>query len=103
MSTKRVQIIGSLYPTNIRIAEINLFSANWEGEASPYAQEVVIDGITPYSQVDITPSVAQLAEFHNKDICFVTENEDGIVTVFCIGQKPKNDYTMQVTITEVSV
>lgn len=103
MATKRVQIIGSLYPKNIRIADISLLSANWDGEASPYSQVVVIEGITPYSQVDITPSVEQLAEFHNKDVSFVTENEDGVVTVFCIGQKPQNDYIMQVTITEVSV
>ena len=89
--------------TNIRIAEISLISANWESEASPYSQVITIGGITPYSQVDITPSVEQLAEFHNKDIAFVTENEDGVVTVYAIGQKPQNDYIMQVTITEVSV
>ena len=104
MSTKRVQIIGSLRPSNnIRIAEISLLSSSWVGEESPYSQVVTIDGISAYSQVDITPNITQLAEFHNKDIGFVTENEDGVVTVFCIGQKPQNDYIMQVTITEVSV
>jgi hypothetical protein len=103
MSTKRIQIIGAMPQTNIRIAEINLYAANWEGDENLYSQIVAIDGITPYSQVDLTPSVAQLVEFYNKDITFVTENEDGVVTVFCIGQKPKNDYIMQVTITEVSV
>lgn len=101
MATKIVQILGSLNKANIRVADISLLAASWEGDVSPYSQKVVIDGITPYSQVDITPDVIQLSEFHNKDIAFVTENEDGVVTVFCIGQKPQNDYVMQVTITEV--
>ena len=93
----------SMDKSNIRIAEISLWAANWEGSESPYSQVVAIDDITPYSQVDITPDVEQLSEFHNKDIAFVTENEDGIVTVFAIGDKPRNDYIMQVTITEVRV
>ena len=84
-----------------RIAYIDLPASNWQGAASPYSQVVSVDGISENSQVDLTPSVEQLAIFHNKDIAFVTENEDGIVTVYCIGQKPANDYTIQVTITEV--
>ena len=86
-----------------RIAEIELLAANWIGDASPYSQVVTIPGITKYSQVDLTPSVAQLTIFHNKDLAFVAENEDGVVTVYAIGDKPLNDYTMQVTIKEVSV
>ena len=103
MPTRNIQILGNWQQKGIRIAEISLPASGWEGSASPYSQEVKIDGITPYSQVDITPSVEQLVEFHNKDVAFVTENEDGIVTVFCIGQKLVNDYVMQVTITEVAV
>lgn len=83
------------------IAHIELPSANWQGEDNLYSQVVDIDGVTEYSKVDINPSVEQLAVFYQKDIAFVTENEDGVVTVYCIGQKPTNDYTMQVTITEV--
>lgn len=87
----------------VRVAEIELISANWVGDASPYSQIVNIPGITQYSQVDLTPSVEQLAIFHDKDLAFVTENEDGVVTVYAIGDKPLNDYIMQVTIKEVSV
>ena len=53
--------------------------------------------------MDLTPDVEQLAVFYEKDLCFVTENEGGVVTVYAIGQKPANDYTIQVTITEVAV
>lgn len=89
--------------STIRVSEVNLFSASWVGDASPYSQVVTIEGVTPYSQVDLTPSVEQLAVFYDKDLTFVTENENGIVTVYAIGQKPTNDYTIQVTITEVDV
>lgn len=88
-------------PSSARIAEVTLRASAWTGTASPYSQRVTIDGITANSQVDLTPSVAQLVIFHQKDLAFVTENDDGVVTVYAIGDKPTNDYTMQVTITEV--
>ena len=104
MSTKKIQILGSLSPTSIaRIAEVELLAENWVGEDSPYSQVVNIDGITEYSQVDLTPSIEQLVVFYEKDLGFVTENEDGVVTVYALGQKPENDYVIQVTITEVCV
>ena len=81
--------------------EITLLASAWEGEESPYSQVVNIDGITENSQVDLTPSVEQLTIFRQKELALVTENEDGVVTVYAIGDKPTNDYTMQVTITEV--
>lgn len=86
-----------------RISEVTLTAAGWVGAASPYSQVVNIEGVTPYSQVDLTPSIEQLAIFYQKDLAFVTENENGIVTVYALGDKPQNDYTIQVTITEVSV
>jgi hypothetical protein len=86
-----------------KIAYIDLIADKWVGSTSPYSQVVAIDGITANSQVDLTPSVEQLAIFHQKDLAFVTENEDGVVTVYAIGDKPTLDYTMQVTITEVTV
>lgn len=86
-----------------RISEVELLSASWVGEGNLYSQVVTVDGVTEYSQVDLTPSVEQLVVFHEKDLCFVTENDDGVVTAYAIGQKPENDYTIQVTITEVRV
>ena len=86
-----------------RIGEVTLSASAWNGASSPYAQVVNIDGVTENSQVDLTPDVQQLAIFHNKDLAFVTENYGGVVTVYAIGQKPTNDYTIQVTITEVDV
>lgn len=87
----------------LRMAEITLLAKDWVTESNWYSQVVNIAGVTEYSQVDLTPSIEQLAIFHDKDLTFVTENEDGVVTVYAIGDKPTNDYTIQVTIKEVSV
>lgn len=93
--------LGGSTISSARIGEVLLKSSGWVGNASPYSQVVTINGVTENSQVDLTPSVQQLAIFYEKDLAFVTENEGGVVTVYAIGQKPMNDYTIQVTITEV--
>lgn len=85
------------------IGEVTLLASAWKGGNSLYSQVVAVAGVTENSQVDLTPSVEQLAIFYEKDLTFVTENDGGVVTVYAIGQKPMNDYTIQVTITEVSV
>ena len=86
-----------------KIGYVTLLASAWEGSDNLYKQIVDIEGVTANSQVDLTPDVQQLAIFYEKDLTFVTENENGIVTVYVIGQKPANDYTMQVTITEVII
>lgn len=86
-----------------RLSSVTLLASAWKGADSLYSQVVTIKDVTPYSKVDLLPSVEQLAIFHNKDVAFVTENEDGVVTVYAIGVKPTQDYTMQVQITEVAV
>ena len=85
------------------IGEVTLLASAWVTEGTRYSQVVEIDGVTEYSQVDLKPSIEQLDIFHDKDLAFVTENEDGVVTVYALGDKPTNDYTIQVTITEVSI
>ena len=68
--TKLKQSSGS---TTARIGEVTLTASGWRGSASPYSQVVQINGVTKNSQVDLTPSVQQLAVFHEKDLTFVTE------------------------------
>ena len=97
---KRLETLESSVP---RVSEVTLLANKWLGDVSPYHQVVEIAGTTEYSQVDLKPSTEQLDIFHDKDIALVTENEDGVVTVYLIGKKPENDYTMQVSITEVNV
>lgn len=84
-----------------KIGEVVLLASEWVGDTNPYSQIVSVEGVTENSQVDLTPSVEQLMAFYEKDLAFVTENDGGVITVYAIGQKPQNDYTIQVTITEV--
>lgn len=85
----------------VKIGEVTLAASGWSGAENIFSQIVTIEGVTANTQVDLTPSVEQLAIFYEKDLSFVTENDNGVVTVYAIGQKPQNDYTIQVTLTEV--
>lgn len=96
-------VVGGTVKT-ARIADVTLPASEWVYvEEYRYTQVVNIEGVTENSQVDLTPSAEQLIIFRNKDLTFVAENEDGVVTVSAIGQKPTNDYVIQATITEVMV
>lgn len=86
----------------VKTITINLPASKWVGESDSYSQVVSIADITPYSKVDLQPTLEQLVIFHEKDITFVTENDDGIVTIYCIGQKPTLDYDIQATVTEIA-
>lgn len=87
--------------TAVKLAQVTLPAADWKGAESPYFQVVTVEGVSVNSMVNLQPSVEQLEIFHDKDIAFSTENEDGVVTVYAIGDKPSNDYTIQATIMEV--
>ena len=87
--------------TKVKLTHVTLRADNWKGAESPYSQVVEVEGVSVNSMVDLQPSVEQLEIFHDKDLAFSTENEDGVVTVFAIGDKPSNDYTIQATIVEV--
>ena len=110
LSTESKTIVGAINEINEKIqnassaviGEVALKANAWVGTKSPYSQVVNVVGTTENSQVDLTPSVEQLSIFWEKDLALVTENDDGVVTVYAIGQKPQNDYTIQVTITEVA-
>ena len=96
------QRLFDLYMLSVpKIVSITLLASAWEGEDDPYSQVVSIEGVTENTKVDLQPSADQLAIFHDKDLAFVTENDGGIVTVYAIGDKPTQDYTIQATLKEV--
>ena len=88
-------------------ASITIYADKWEQDANSliWHQEVQVNNanITPYSKVDLQLSAEQVAIFYEKDLAFVTENDGGVVTVYCIGTLPQNTYTMQATVSEVAV
>ena len=88
-------------------ANITIYSDKWEqtDDGKMWYQEVQVNNatITPYSKVDLQLSAEQVVIFYEKDLAFVTENDGGVVTVYCIGTLPKNTYTIQATVSEVVV
>ena len=111
--SKRKGLVGASAPVQ---AFINLRGGidNWTPEdvynsdnsviGTRYGQVVNVNNatITPNSKVDLQISSEQMVVFYEKDLAFVTENEDGVVTIYCIGSVPENDYTLQATVTEVA-
>lgn len=87
-------------------SSITIYADRWtEAADNRWYQEVTVNNamITRRSKVDLQPSSKQLAIFHEKGLAFVTENEDGVVSVYCVGQVPTNDYTIQATVMEVAI
>lgn len=83
---------------------VTLYANSWQQASdNRWYQVVTVDNatITANSKVDLQPNSEQLRVFYEKDLAFVTENEDGVVSVYCVGQVPQNNYTIQATVTEV--
>lgn len=98
------QVLAKALP---RVITVELDVAKWEEvacETDPnlgyYKQSVTIDKTTKYSRLDLQPNADMLAEFQNLNLVFVTENNDGIITVYSIGDLPLKSYTMQATVIE---
>lgn len=87
----------------VPVSSIVLRSDAWVDKNGAYSQEVEVAGVTPYTKVDLQPTPEQDKIFHEKALGFVAENDNGVVTVYSIGDKPKDSYTIQVTLTEVTV
>lgn len=83
----------------------SVVNANGETIGYRYGQVVTVSNatITEYSKVDLQVSSEQLVLFSNMSLAFVAENDDGVITVYCVGEIPVDDYTLQVTVTEVGV
>lgn len=83
---------------------VTIYPDKWVQAADDrWYQVVTVDNtiVTSHSKVDLQPSAEQLYVFHNKDLAFVTENKNGVVSVFCIGQVPTNEYIIRAIVTDV--
>ena len=80
---------------------ITLKKNNWLGTESPYSQVVALADVTSMTKVDLQPTVEQLNTLHQLSLGFFVVNEDCVVTVYAVGSKPTQDFTIQVTTEEV--
>jgi hypothetical protein len=100
---KTLTINGTTYDvvSVVPAASITLRANAWVGSGTSYSQVVAVPGITPHTKIDLQPSLEQLEEFHYKTLAFVAENDNCVVTVYSVGDKPTGDHTIQITKTEV--
>lgn len=82
---------------------VTIPAANWTGTTNPWSQVVTINGVTANSKVDLQPTATQIVALQNKEITLMLQNDSGVITAWAIGDKPTEDYTMQVLITEVTL
>lgn len=80
---------------------VELAEYEWIEDENLLSQVIEIGGVTANSKVDLQPTAYQILELQNNDIAFILENDDGVVTAYCLGGRPNKSYTMQVLITEV--
>lgn len=88
-----------------KLTTITAPSANWKGATSPYSQVVDVEGISVNTAVYIALSAEQIQNFlqEGKEIAFTAENEDGIVTLYAVGDHPGVDLMFQATLLEVTM
>lgn len=95
------QAISELRDLIQRVAEkeayITLTADGWvtTDVANRYSQVVTLDNITAKSTVVLDLNLAQVEVFREKDLTFFPVSGDGVVTVYAVGQKPTNDYTLK--------
>ena len=90
----RDALFGKIWKTNITIP------ASWSG-SDPYTKVVTIEGVTQYSLIDLEPDVQAFTQLSNAGVKAIwAENNNGTVTVYCIGGKPNTALTLQALIIE---
>lgn len=85
-----------------KIRTVSLPLSLWTGNGSPWSQVVTIDGVTTKSKIDLQPNASQLTQLQDSETSLVAENNEGVVTVYAIGNLPEVDFEIQATITETN-
>jgi hypothetical protein len=113
MKDSLAETLKTLFAPSYAYIELRGGADNWTQEAvtdssgnvvgNRYGQIVNVNNavITEHSKVDLQIDSEQMVVFYEKDLAFVTENEEEVVTVYCVGNVPENDYTIRAVITEV--
>lgn len=59
--------------------------------------------ITPNSKIDLQLTTDELVAFYAKSLAFMVENNNGDLSVVCVGQIPQHDWRFRATVTEVVI
>lgn len=92
---------------------VTLYADKWEqvvdidgaDVVDTYSQVVTVDNavITANSKVDLNPNPTQLLDFYDAGVTLTTENNEGTVRVYVVGDILEKSYQIQATVTEVVV
>jgi hypothetical protein len=100
-----IRIGGTSYDDAISLVPkcttITLSKNAWSGNSNPWSQVVTVNGVTANSKLDLQPTAQQIVSLQSSEITLMLQNDGGTVTAWAIGNKPKENLTMQVLITEV--
>lgn len=86
-----------------KVTSITMLASNWNDDGDIWSQVVTCNGVSANSKLDLQPTPAQLVELQDSEISLMATNNNGVVTIYAIGDKPTSDTTMQILITEVAV
>lgn len=74
----------------------------WQGE-DPYTQQVVLSGVDANDKVDLQPDEHALGQFIEDGIrAMWVDNNNGVLTVHCMGGPPSAEMVMQCTVESVA-
>lgn len=98
MATKKIQIIdGKIFQSGTMTHAV-LSASNWVGDG-PYTQTIILDNIAINNKVDIQADINTIVAMNGYCLCAC--NDNGVVTVYAIGEKPEVDLNIQIVITAV--
>lgn len=91
------QVLAEVKPRVITVTLAETWNQDADGK---YSQIISLDDITEHSRLDLQPNADMIAEFKQLGLVFVTENKNGTITVYSVGNMPSKSYAMQATIVE---
>lgn len=83
--------------------EITLSASKWveQDGGSHYTQVVSVSGVTANTRIDLNPTPEQLISIVDEGLSMFAANQNGVVTVYCMGGKPATDMTLPIAKQEV--
>ncbi len=83
---------------SMALAEMTLSQSAWVNEGDYYTQRVSIEGVEVNERIDVQPSASVLMRLLDDGvIALFVENNEGVLTAYCIGGVPTTDVTVQIT------
>ena len=86
-----------------KLASVTMLAANWSGNSNPWSQVITCNGVNVNSKLDLQPTPNTIVALQDAEISLMLTNNQGVVTAWAIGNKPAEDYTIDVLITEVTI